>query len=106
MDEKVPEIPVELEHTQVLRERLTPGKVANFPGSPVANHLGHTLGITSYPQNKGELANWVAYFTEGWDDPGIWKSVLCYLSGMIDTTITSFGTPQAPAYAGVVSTFL
>lgn len=32
--------------------------------------------------------------------------LLCYLSGMIDTTITNFGTPQAPAYAGVVNIFL
>ena len=32
--------------------------------------------------------------------------LLCYLSGMIDTTITNFGTPQAPAYAGVSNIFL
>ena len=32
--------------------------------------------------------------------------LLCYLSGMIDTTITNFGTSQAPAYAGVVNIFL
>ncbi|CAD6565772.1 MAG: hypothetical protein ASARMPREDX12_006764 [Alectoria sarmentosa] len=32
--------------------------------------------------------------------------LLCYLSGMIDTTITNFGTPQAPAYAGVLNIFL
>ena len=32
--------------------------------------------------------------------------LLCYLSGMIDTTITNFGTPQGPAYAGVINIFL
>lgn len=32
--------------------------------------------------------------------------LLCYLSGMIDTTITNFGTPQAAAYAGVTNIFL
>ena len=32
--------------------------------------------------------------------------LLCYLSGMIDTTITNFGTPQGPAYAGVTNVFL
>ncbi|KAM0793955.1 aquaporin-like protein [Usnea florida] len=97
------------------RERLTPATVANFPGSLAANQLGESLETTSYPQRKGRLANWVAYCREGWEDPGIWKSafvetlgsfLLCYLNGMIDTTITNFGTPQAPAYAGVVNIFL
>ena len=32
--------------------------------------------------------------------------LLCYLSGMIDTTITNFGTPQGAAYAGVTNIFL
>lgn len=32
--------------------------------------------------------------------------LLCYLSGMIDTTVTNFGTPQGPAYAGVTNIFL
>ena len=128
MGEKVAMDPVEPEH----RERLTPATVANFPGSLAANQLGDSLETTSYPQRKGKLANWVAYCREGWDDPGIWKSavsiwsqktyrsakiwckfvetlgsfLLCYLNGMIDTTITNFGTPQAPAYAGVVNIFL
>lgn len=133
MDEKVTEDPAESEHTRVPRERLAPGKLANFPGSLVANHLAATLGATSYPQDKGRLANWVAYFRDGWDDPGIWKSavryltpadlvtllifrhkfveafasfLLCFLSGMIDTTITNFETSQAPAYVGVSNIFL
>ena len=29
----------------------------------------------------------------------------CYLGGMIETTITNFVTPQAPAYAGVTKIF-
>lgn len=76
MEEKVLENSVEPEHTQVPRERLTPGKVANFPGSLVVNHLGDTQQATSYPQYKGRLANWLTYFREGWDDPGIWKSAV------------------------------
>ena len=75
MDEKGPEDSAESEHT-VPRERRMPGKLANFPGSLVANHLGDTLKGTAYPQNKGNLANWVAYFRYGWDDPGIWKSAV------------------------------
>lgn len=75
MDNKVPTIHGDSEHTQVPRERLAPGKLANFPGSLVAN-LGDNLKATSYPQNKGSLANWVVYFGDGWDDPGIWKSAV------------------------------
>ena len=30
----------------------------------------------------------------------------CYLSGLVDTTITNFETSQAPAYAGVINVFL
>lgn len=76
MDEKVPENSVQSEYTQVPSERLAPGTVANFPASLVANHLGGSLKATTYPQDKGRLANWVAYFREGWDDPGIWKSAV------------------------------
>lgn len=76
MDDKIPENSVKSEHTQVPRERLAPGKLANFPGSLVANHLGDTLKVTPYPQDKGRLANWVAYFRYGWDDPAIWKSAV------------------------------
>ena len=135
MDDKVPENSIEPEHTPMLRESLAPAKVANFPGSLVANHLGSKIKSTAYPQEKANVANWVAYFRDGWDDLGLWKSavsirpksletyipnllklyqwvetcasfLLCYLSGMIDTTITNFGTSQAPAYAGVVNIFL
>lgn len=72
----LPENSVQSEYTQVPRERLAPGTVADFPGSLVANHLGGTLKATTYPQDKGRLVNWVAYFREGWDDPGIWKSAV------------------------------
>lgn len=76
MDEEVPGNSVESEQTQVPRERLTPGNLANFAGSLVANHLGDALKTTSYPQDKGKLAKWHAYFGDGWDDPGIWKSAV------------------------------
>ncbi len=76
MDEKVPEDSAATEHDRVLCESLAPGKVANFPGSLVANQLGDNLKASSYPQDKGKLANWVAYFKEGWDDPDIWKSAV------------------------------
>lgn len=77
MDERTPENSAEAEHRhKVLCEALAPGKVANFPGSLVANQLGQTPRASSYPQDKGKLANWVAYFREGWDDPGIWKSAV------------------------------
>ena len=76
MDEKVPETSVESEHTQVRHKSLAPGKLANFPGSLVANHLGDNLKTTFYPQSKGRLANWVLYFREGWDDPAIWRSAV------------------------------
>lgn len=32
--------------------------------------------------------------------------LLCYLSGLIDTTISNFGTTQAPAYAAISNIFL
>lgn len=57
-------------------EALAPGKVANFPGSLVANQIPQAVKTSSYPQDKGKLANWIAYFREGWDDPGIWKSAV------------------------------
>ena len=76
MDEKETENPVEPERTPVPRKRLVPGRIANFPGSLVVNHIGIYLNATSYPQDKGRLASWVAYFREGWDDPAIWKSAV------------------------------
>ena len=89
MDEKVPETSVESEHTQVRHESLAPGKLANFPGSLVANHLGDNLKTTYYPQSKGRLANWVLYFREGWDDPAIWRSAVSIWPGRhIDPAIT------------------
>ena len=75
MDERGPRNSVDAEN-RVLCEALAPAKVANFPGSLVANQIGHTLNASSYPQDKGKLANWLAYFREGWDDPGIWKSAV------------------------------
>ena len=76
MDGKEAENPVDSEHTRMLCETRAPAKVANFPGSLVANQLGGGLKTSSYPKQKGELANWIAYFREGWDDPGIWKSAV------------------------------
>ena len=32
--------------------------------------------------------------------------LLCYLSGLIDTTIGNFGTSQGAAYAGLTNIFL
>ena len=83
MDGRVPEASVDTEPTRIRCEALAPGKVANFPGSLVANHLGHAIKSSSYPQDKGKLANWVAYFREGWDDPGIWKSAVRISSGRV-----------------------
>lgn len=31
---------------------------------------------------------------------------LCYLSGLIDTTLGNFGTKQVPAYVGIANIFL
>ena len=76
MDEKDHESSVDAEPNRVTCEALAPGKVANFPGSLVANQIQHAVKTSSYPQDKGKLANWVAYFREGWDDPGIWKSAV------------------------------
>ena len=75
MDDKVPESADALPNG-VNCEALAPGKVANFPGSLVANQIQQAVQTSSYPQDKGTLANWVAYFREGWDDPGIWKSAV------------------------------
>ena len=36
----------------------------------------------------------------------IGTGLLCYISGLIDTTITNFQTPQVPAYAAVTNIFL
>ena len=76
MDEKGPENPAESEQNRLRREGLAPGKVADFPGSLVANQLKTTPKASFYPQDKRNLANWVAYLREGWDDPAIWKSAV------------------------------
>lgn len=77
MAEKAPENSVESDDTRVpLRETRAPAKVANFPGSLVANQLGDTVKASSYPQDKRNVAHWVAYFRYGWDDPGIWKGAV------------------------------
>ena len=76
MDKEGPENPAESEQNRLLCEALAPGKVAKFPGSLVANQLGGTLKTSSYPKDKGKLANWVAYIREGWEDPAIWKSAV------------------------------
>lgn len=78
MDDKVPEHHESADALPngVTCEALAPGKVANFPGSLVANQIQHAVKTSSYPQDKRKLANWVAYFREGWNDPGIWKSAV------------------------------
>ena len=76
MDAKGPEDLAQLQHGGMLCETRAPGKVANFPGSLVTNQLKDNLKTSSYPKDKASLANWIAYFREGWDDPGIWKSAV------------------------------
>lgn len=63
-------------HPGNARERLSPTKAANFPGSLVVNHLDVGPKTTCTPQNKRSVADWVAYFKDGWDDIGIWKSAV------------------------------
>lgn len=76
MDAKEPEDTNQSEYSRMLCETRAPGQVANFPGSLVTNQLRDNLKTSSYPKDKASLANWIAYFREGWDDPGIWKSAV------------------------------
>ena len=61
---------------QVTQERLSPGRVANLAGSLVVNNLDVPPKVTVVKGDKGKAAAWVTYFTEGWDDIGIWKSAV------------------------------
>ncbi len=59
-----------------VEERLSPGQVANFAGSLVVNNLGVAPKATLVRGNRAKAAVWAVYFTEGWDDVGIWKSAV------------------------------
>ena len=59
-----------------VEERLSPGQVANFAGSLVVNNLDAAPKATVVRGNRGKAAVWAIYFTEGWDDLGIWKSAV------------------------------
>ena len=59
-----------------VEERLSPGQVANFAGSLVVNNLDVAPKATVVRGNRGKAAVWAIYFTEGWDDTGIWKSAV------------------------------
>ena len=57
-------------------EQLTPGQVANFPGSLVVNNLEDPPKRYATPKDKAKVADWVLYFRGGWNDVGIWKSAV------------------------------
>ena len=57
-------------------EQLSPGKVAKFPGSLVVNSLEDQRKQSAFPRDKRRIGSWVLYFTDGWDDVGIWKSAV------------------------------
>lgn len=59
-----------------LEERLSPAQVANFAGSLVVNNLDVAPKALVVRGNKGKAAVWAAYFKDGWDDIGIWKSAV------------------------------
>ncbi|KAI9812196.1 MAG: hypothetical protein M1827_004862 [Pycnora praestabilis] len=95
--------------------RDVPSDFADFKGSFVFNDVSKHRGGRVSAEYKTRTSSWIAYFREGWNDVHIWKSafiefvatsLLCYLSGLIDTTIGNFQTIQAPAYAGVTNIFL
>ena len=59
-----------------MEERLSPGSVANFAGSLVVNNSDVAPKATVVRGNRGKAAAWAIYFTEGWDEIGIWKSAV------------------------------
>ena len=59
-----------------LEECLSPAQVANFAGSLAVNNLDITPKAIVVRGNKGKAAVWAIYFTDGWDDIGIWKSAV------------------------------
>ena len=59
-----------------MEERLSPGQVANFAGSLVVNNLDVAPKAIVLRGNRGKAAVWAIYFTDGWDDIGIWKSAV------------------------------
>ena len=64
------------EYPSSAHEQLSPGEVANFPGSLVVNNLSEPPNRRATPKEKAGIADWVFYFREGWDDVGIWKSAV------------------------------
>ncbi|KAL2071729.1 hypothetical protein VTL71DRAFT_12964 [Oculimacula yallundae] len=98
--------------------RLIPTQATQFPGSFAPD-------LRKDKRKPVKSTKWervlCQYFTDGWDDVGIWKAAvsippmfvefvgetaLCYLSGMIDTVIFNFHTTQPAAYVGVTNIFL
>ncbi len=65
-------------------ERLSPSRVANFPGSLVVNNLEHPPKRKATPKDKAKVAGWVFYLRDGWDDIGIWKSAVSGRYGPVD----------------------
>lgn len=99
--------------------------ITRFRGSFVMDHLNELPEARGPGQHKIRRMDFAAAFEEGWNDAGIWKSavrnfypsllggsevywfvefvataLLCYLSGLIDTTITNFSISQGAAYVG------
>ena len=68
------------EKLQIPHEQLTPGETANFPGSLAVSRFDPAPKATAIRGNKGKTAAWAVYFTEGWDDIGIWKSAVSILT--------------------------
>lgn len=59
-----------------MEERLSLGQVANLAGSLVVNNWDVAPKATVVRGNRGKAVVRAIYFTEGWDNVGIWKSVV------------------------------
>ncbi|KAF8848050.1 aquaporin-like protein [Acephala macrosclerotiorum] len=93
-------------------EQLVLAPATTFPGS-FASDLRRDY--QKYAESRAWRSVLHSYFTDGWQDISIWKSAfiefvgstaMCYLSGMIHTTIGSFDTKAGAAYAGVTNLIL
>lgn len=91
---------------------LVPSPPANFKGSfaPAGRIRAQPL---SWKHGRRNVV--YAYLTHGWSHVPIWKSAfiemvatmsLCYISALIDTTLTNLQTSQLPAYVGITNIFL
>ncbi|MCJ1349987.1 hypothetical protein MMC31_008230 [Peltigera leucophlebia] len=89
--------------------------IAHFRGSFVGEHnlVPPSSGATL--RRHPTIRDRIAPLSEGWRDVGVWKSafvemiatgLLCYLSGLIDTSITNFDTTHGAAYVGLSNVFL